>query len=65
VMLVPGNARELQPDGVAYVPVPGDETFISMFWRKAEESPAARTFREVAAAMPSEELVGATRAAGD
>jgi DNA-binding transcriptional LysR family regulator len=65
VMIAPGHARQLQPDGVAYVPIPGDESFISMFWRESDQSPAARTFREVAASMPSEELVGAVSAAVD
>jgi DNA-binding transcriptional LysR family regulator len=63
VMVAPAQARQLQPAGVAYVPVPGEEVGISMFWRQDDMSPAGRAFREVAASLPSEELFGAAPAA--
>jgi DNA-binding transcriptional LysR family regulator len=59
VMIAPVQARHLQPSGVAYVPLPGEEARISMFWREGRTSPAARSFRELAAEVPSEELFGA------
>jgi DNA-binding transcriptional LysR family regulator len=62
VILAPAAARQLQADGVVYVPVPGEEVVISIFWRQDDMSRAGRTFREVAAAMPSEELFGAAPA---
>jgi DNA-binding transcriptional LysR family regulator len=59
VLLAPVQARQLQPGGVAYVPVPGEEVGISMFWRQDDMSPAGRAFREVAAGMAREGLFGA------
>ena len=56
--IAPSHARQLQPDGVAYIPLAGEEIGISMFWRERGDSPAARTFREVAGEMSSEELFG-------
>jgi DNA-binding transcriptional LysR family regulator len=59
VAIAPAHARQLQPDGVVYVPLLGEEIGISMFWRQGDTSAAARSFREVAAGMSSEELFGA------
>ena len=63
VILAPAPARQFQTGGVAYVPVPGEAVGISMFWRQDDMSLAGRTFREVAASLPSEELFGAAPAA--
>ena len=62
VMVAPAQARQLQPEGVAYVPIPGEEVGISLFWRHGDTAPAAAAFREVAATMPGEELFGAAPA---